>query len=140
MLVNHQKFLLGQKMMKEDMISTKRQIHTPKKESTRSITYRLPEKLVSELETEATQKSISQNVLVKQILEKYVQWDRFANKIGMIPVPKGILESLGEELDGKDIDAIITLMFPMIKDTVLFIKGVTEMSKCLRLSSPASKL
>ena len=42
----------------------------------------------------------------------------------MIPVPKGILESLGgEELDGKDIDEIITLIFPMIKDTVLIYQG-----------------
>ena len=118
-------------MLKEDSASTKRQVHSPKKESTRSITYRLPEKLVSELETEATQKSISQNVLVKQILEKYVQWDRFSNKIGMIPVPKGILESLGDELDGKDIDEIITLIFPMIKDTVLFIKGGYDLKRCI---------
>ena len=118
-------------MIEEKLVSTKRQTHTSKKESTRSITYRLPEKLVSELETEATQKSISQNVLVKQILEKYVQWDRFSNKVGMIPVPKGILESLGEELDGKDIDQIITLMFPMIKDTVLFIKGGYDLKRCI---------
>ena len=117
--------------MNEDLVSTKRQTHTVKKEATRSITYRLPEKLVNELETEATQKSISQNVLVKQILEKYVQWDRFSNKIGMIPVPKGILESLGEELDGKDIDEIITLIFPMIKDTVLFIKGGYDLKRCI---------
>ena len=87
--------------------------------------------MVSELETEATMKSISQNVLVKQILEKYVQWDRFSNKIGMIPVPKGILESLGSELDGKDIDEIITLIFPMIKDTVLFIKGGYDLKRCI---------
>ena len=111
--------------------TAKRQIHTPTKEPTRSITYRLPEKLVTELETESTQKSISQNVLVKQILEKYVQWDRFSSKIGMIPVPKGILESLGDELDGKDIDEIITLMFPMIKDTVLFIKGGYDLKRCI---------
>ena len=108
-----------------------RQVHNQKKETTRSITYRLPEKLVNELETEATMKSISQNVLVKQILEKYVQWDRFSNKIGMIPVPKGILESLGSELDGKDIDEIITLIFPMIKDTVLFIKGGYDLKRCI---------
>ena len=38
--------------MTENIVSTNRQIHTPKKESTRSITYRLPEKLVAELETE----------------------------------------------------------------------------------------
>ena len=72
---------------------TKRKPHPPKKEKTRSITYRLPERIVEELETEAMQKNISQNVLVKQILEKFIQWDRFADKIGMIPVPKSILEA-----------------------------------------------
>ena len=118
-------------MSKENLVTTKRQSHSPKKESTRSITYRLPEKLVNELETESTQKSISQNVLVKQILEKYVHWDRFSNKIGMIPVPKKILESLGAELDGTDIDQIITLMFPMIKDVVLFIKGGYDLKRCV---------
>ena len=108
-----------------------RQVHNQKKETTRSITYRLPEKLVNELETEATMKSISQNVLVKQILEKYVQWDRFSNKIGMIPVPKDIIETLGSELDGRDIDEMITLIFPMIKDTVLFIKGGYDLKRCI---------
>ena len=112
-------------------MGTNRQVHNQKKETTRSITYRLPEKLVNELETEATMKSISQNVLVKQILEKYVQWDRFSNKIGMIPVPKAIVESLGSELDGRDIDEIITLIFPMIKDTVLFIKGGYDLKRCI---------
>jgi hypothetical protein len=117
--------------MDENLTSTKRQIHSSKKESTRSITYRLPEKLVTELETESAQKGISQNVLVRQILEKYVRWDRFSSKIGMIPVPKGILEALGGELDGQDIDKIITLMFPMIKDTVLFIKGGYDLKRCV---------
>jgi len=116
--------------MSENM-TTKRQMHTQKKDPTRSITYRLPEKLINELETEAAQKSISQNVLVKQILEKYVEWDRFSDKIGMIPVPKGILQSLGDELDGKDIDEIINLIFPMIKDTVMFIKGGYDIKRCI---------
>ena len=117
--------------MLKEKLGANRQVHNQKKESTRSITYRLPEKLVNELETEATMKSISQNVLVKQILEKYVQWDRFSNKIGMIPVPKAIIETLGSELDGRDIDEIITLIFPMIKDTVLFIKGGYDLKRCI---------
>ena len=75
----------------------KRQQHTPKKEKTRSITYRLPVKLVDEIETEAMNKNISHNVMAKQILEKYVKWDRFAEKIGIIPVPKKILDLLGVE-------------------------------------------
>ena len=70
--------------------SIRRKKHPQKKEKTRSITYRLPVQIVDELETEAMEKNISQNVLVKQILEKYVSWERFANKIGMIPVPKNI--------------------------------------------------
>jgi len=117
--------------MIEENLTTKRQTHTQNKPSTRSITYRLPEKLINELETEAAQKNTSQNVLVKQILERYVGWDRFSTKIGMIPVPKSILKSLGDELDGQDIDEIINLIFPMIKDTVLFVKGGYDLKRCI---------
>ena len=49
----------------------------------------------------------------------------------MIPVPKRILETLGAELDGRDIDEIITAIFPMIKDTVLFIKGGYDLKRCV---------
>lgn len=110
---------------------TNRQPHPPKKETTRSITYRLPAKIVEELETEAMHKNISQNVLVKQILEKYVTWDRFGNKMGMIPIPKGILDSLGAEMDGEDINEIIKTVLPLIKDTVLFMKGKYDLKRCI---------
>ena len=110
---------------------TNRQSHPTKKETTRSITYRLPSKIVEELETEAMHKNISQNVLVKQILEKYVNWDRFGDKIGMIPIPKGILDSLGAEMDGEDINEIIKTVLPIIKDTVLFMKGKYDLKRCI---------
>ncbi len=109
----------------------KRKQHKPKKEKTRSITYRLPVKIVEELETEAMQKSISQNVLVRQILEKFIQWDRFSDKIGMIPVPKAILEALGDEMGGKDIDKIIKIIVPIIKKNVMFIKGDYDLKRCI---------
>ena len=102
-----------------------------KKETTRSITYRLPETLINELENESNRKKISQNVLVKQILEKYVQWDRYSAKMGLIPVPKEILQSLGDDLDGQDIDAIINVLFPIIKNTVMFIKGGFDLERCI---------
>jgi len=105
--------------------------HLKKKPKTRSITYRLPEKMVDGLETEAIQKNISQNVLVKQILEKYLQWDKFANKIGFIPVPNGILRALGDELDGKNIDAIIKVVHPIIKNTVMYMKGGYDLMRCI---------
>jgi len=113
------------------MVKVTRKPHPKKKEKTRSITYRLTEHLVEELETEAMENNISQNVLVKQILEKYIEWYRFSEKIGMIPVPKKILQTLGENMDGTDIDAIINLIFPIIKDNVMFMKGGYDLRRCI---------
>ncbi|MDH5432039.1 MAG: hypothetical protein OEW78_09205 [Nitrosopumilus sp.] len=109
----------------------KRQQHTPKKEKTRSVTYRLPIKLVEEIETEAMNKNISHNVMARQILEKYVQWDRFAEKIGIIPVPKKILDTLGIEMTAEEVNEIINIIKPIIKDTVLFIKGKYDLKRCI---------
>ncbi len=109
----------------------KRQPHAQKHEQTRSISYRLPAHLIDELETEAMEKEISQNVLVKQILEKYVKWDRFADKIGMVPVPKDILQVLGEEMDGNVINKIIDTMLPLIKDWVMFMKGTYDLKRAI---------
>lgn len=111
--------------------AVRRKTHPPKKEKTRSITYRFPEWLVEELETESMEKKISQNVLVRQILEKYVQWDRFAQKIGMIPVPTNILVRLGKEMTGKDIESILKVMLPLIKESVLFMKGKYDLKRCI---------
>ncbi|EGG41555.1 hypothetical protein Nlim_1565 [Candidatus Nitrosarchaeum limnium SFB1] len=108
-----------------------KQIVPSKKDPTRSITYRLPTKIVEELETEAMNKNISQNVLVKQILEKHVSWDRFGDHLGMIPIPKGILNSLGMEMNGQDINEIIKAVLPLIKDSVLFMKGKYDLKRCI---------
>jgi hypothetical protein len=109
----------------------KRQKHSPKKEKTRSITYRLPVKLVEEIEAEAMNNNISHNVMARQILEKYIRWDRFANKIGIIPVPKKILDTLGLDMNAEDVDTIINVIKPVIKDTVLFIKGKYDLKRCI---------
>ena len=114
-----------------ESLKPRKQPHPTKKEKTRSITYRLPAKVVEELETEAMEKNISQNVLVKQILERYINWDRFGNKIGMVPVPKKILDVLGEEMEGEDIDDIINALLPTIKDSVLFMKGTYDLKRCI---------
>jgi len=102
-----------------------------KKEKTRSVTYRLPVRLVEEIEIEAAHHNISHNVMARQILEKYIQWDRFATKIGIIPVPKKILDTLGIEMDSGDINEIINVIKPVIKDTVLFIKGKYDLKRCI---------
>ena len=87
--------------------------------------------MVEELETEANEKQISQNVLIKQILEKYLQWDRFSNKIGMIPVPKDLLIKLGQDMADKDITKIVDAIVPVISESVLFMKGNYDLKRCI---------
>lgn len=114
-----------------DSSTIKRQKHPVEREKTRSVTYRLPIKLVEEIEAEARNNNISHNVMAKQILEKYIRWDRFAEKIGIIPVPKKILDSLGVDLNSEDINETINVIKPVIKDTVLFMKGKYDLKRCL---------
>jgi hypothetical protein len=108
-----------------------KKLHQVKKEKTRTVTYRVPEKIVQTLESESNNKKISQNVLVNQIFEKYVRWDRFSDKIGMIPVPKDILQQLGDGMDGKDINMIVDVLKPVIKNHVMFIKGKYDLKRCI---------
>ena len=109
----------------------KRKQHSATKEKTKTITYRLPVKMVEDLEAQAMQANISQNVLVKQIVQKYLQWDRFSEGIAMIPIPKNILQTMGNDMTATDIDLIVESVKPIIKDSVMFMKGKYDLKRCI---------
>ena len=111
--------------------SARRKPHQKTKEETGTISYRLPSKLLDDLETEAREKNISQNVLVKQILMKYMRWERFAQKMGIIPVPQKILESLGGDMSHQDVLKIIDVLFIAIKDSVMLMKGGYDLKRTI---------
>lgn len=107
----------------------------PKK--TRSVTFRIDSSVVDELQREADGKEVSLNVLVNQILKRYSEWDRYENKLGIMPVPKIMLSSLMDKAVAvakssgiKNIelyrDEIIKkaaeIAFNVMKDSVLFMK------------------
>lgn len=104
---------------------------------TRSVTFRLDSLVIDELQTEAANKEISLNVLVNQILKRYSEWDRYENKIGMMPVPKVILAtlidkaiSIAKRNEIKDLEhyrddiikQVAQMAFGLMKDSVLFMK------------------
>jgi hypothetical protein len=106
-------------------------------EKTRSITFRLNSSILEGLQREADQKEISLNVLINQILKRYSDWDRYENKIGMMPVPKMMLKTLIDKAiitanNGgiKDVqpyrDEIVRdaakIAFGLMKESVLFMK------------------
>ncbi|MGB8448960.1 MAG: hypothetical protein WCE25_04525, partial [Nitrososphaeraceae archaeon] len=103
----------------------------------RSITFRLDTLIVGELQREADLKELSLNVLVNQVLRRYVEWDRYESKLGMMPIPKTMLATLIDETVQVAIDAGISgidsardkivknaaeIAFNLMKDSVLFMK------------------
>jgi len=54
----------------------KRNLHLTTKEKTSSTNYTPSPKIVGDLKTETMEKDTSQNILIKQIGEKFVQLDR----------------------------------------------------------------
>ena len=75
--------MVDEKNAFEALLDNSRQI-----EKTRSITFRLNSSILEGLQREADQKEISLNVLINQILKRYSDWDRYENKIGMMPCTK----------------------------------------------------
>jgi len=69
----------------------------PPHKKSRSITFRLDSFIVDELQRDANQNEISLNVLINKILRMYVEWGRYENKLGMMPVPKNFISSLIQE-------------------------------------------
>jgi hypothetical protein len=117
-------------------LSDPEKVTTTKK--TKSITFRLDTTVIDELQREANGVEISLNVLVNQVLKRYVEWDRFENKVGMIPIPKSILSSLINQMMEVAAEAKITDLeayrdkivkqaaesaLKVMKDTVLFMKN-----------------
>src|ERR1051326_2881326 len=78
---------------------------------TRSVTFRIDSSVIDELQVESDNREVSLNVLVNQVLKRYAEWDRYENKIGMMPVPKVMLSTLIDRAIGvaknsgiKDVD------------------------------------
>lgn len=104
---------------------------------TRSVTFRIDSSVIEELQADADNREVSLNVLVNQVLKRYSEWDRYENKIGMMPVPKIMLSTLIDRAIGvakssgiKDVERYRSeivkeaaqIAFGLIKDSVLFMK------------------
>ena len=113
------------------------EVYDNKPSKTRSITFRLESSVIEELQFEADYRETSLNVLINQILRRYSNWERYENKIGMIPIPKVILFSVmdqviksGSENGIEDmtrfkeslVKDLAQIAFNFLKDSVLLIK------------------
>jgi hypothetical protein len=111
------------------MLSSDTQFEKIGKNSTKAITmtFRIDSNVMREITNEAAQGGISINVLVNQILKRYVEWDMKGRKAGMVPVSKPVIMDLFRRLTKEE---VIMMSKDVAKNAVynisLFMKGRSD--------------
>ena len=108
-----------------------RKPHAQKKEKIATANYKLPITQIKELENEAITRGIPVNTLLKQILDKFFRWDRFADKNELVQVPSEILKALNNTINEEDIDTMVGSAKQVLEKYTLFLKGKYDLKRCL---------
>jgi len=94
------------------------------KKKTYPITFRLPEKLVEDLKKEAENVQISLNTLANQVFERYICWERYSGKMGLIPMTRPFLKAVVKSLSNEEIKKIAhNASKDALKELVLITRG-----------------
>jgi hypothetical protein len=90
---------------------------------TTTMTFRIHENILRELRKEAKDREISINVLVNQVFRRYIEWDSYEPKVGMIPIAKPVVMELFENIsEAKIIEIAQNVGNDAVKDIALFMK------------------
>jgi hypothetical protein len=94
---------------------------------TTTMTFRIDSEVIRKINDEASHGAVSINALVNQILRRYVEWDMYEHKAGMVPISKLVVSELFERLTKEE---IIVLSRDVAKNavysTALFMKGKAD--------------
>lgn len=89
-----------------------------------TMSFRLDADVLEKLRNEAKREDVSLNVLANRIFKRYVEWDVFESKVGMIPVARPILDALFKKFTEKEIvDLAHTVGQDIVGDIAKFMKG-----------------
>jgi hypothetical protein len=95
-----------------------------KNRKTTTITLRIDTDVMQSLYNRAEQDDISLNTLVNQVLKRYVEWDMYESKAGIIPLSKPVAKELFQRLSREDIIEMAKgVAKNAVYDIALFMKG-----------------
>jgi hypothetical protein len=88
-----------------------------------TMTFRVGENLIRKLKEEAEDRETSLNRLVNQIFKRYVEWESYEPKVGMIPIAKPLVIQLFENIsEDKIIEIATNVGRSTVKAIALFMK------------------
>ncbi len=104
-----------------------------KKKRTSVMSFRLDEDIVEALRQEAEEEEISLNVLANHVFRRYVEWERDAQKTGSIPITKGLLMVLINEIDDKRIEELVRKVGKVIaKEEILYMESNYDLDSFIK--------
>jgi len=74
-----------------------------KKTKTETVTFRLPSSLVDELRMDAELERISLNNYIAKIFSNHIQWERYEQKVGLLPMTEAFLSEVLSQLTEEQI-------------------------------------
>lgn len=99
------------------------QIVAKDNKKTNTMTFRVDESIAKSLRAESRTKEVSLNTLVNQIFKRYVEWDMYETKVGMIPIAKPIVAVLFRNMKSEEVVNMATNVGKTaIRDMALFMK------------------
>ncbi len=102
-------------------------------------TVRIPEDLHRIIQIEAREENIGFNTVVNRLLRKHVEWDRFANRFGMVSLSRETIVSLLDAIDDEKIEEIAQSLVPKIKEMVDFWFQSSDLESWIKFLTLISK-
>lgn len=94
---------------------------------TTTMTFRLDSNILQKLYDKAERDDTSVNSIVNHILKRYIEWDMFENKSGMVPVSKPVVKDLFGRLSKEEvIDLSNEIAKNPVYEIALFMKGKVD--------------
>jgi hypothetical protein len=88
-----------------------------------TMTFRINENVLKKMRENAEDRDISLNTLANQIFKRYVEWDSYQPKLGMIPMARPVVIQLFENIsEDKIVDIATKVGQGVVKDIALFMK------------------
>ncbi|NNL59048.1 MAG: hypothetical protein HKP31_06265 [Nitrosopumilus sp.] len=97
---------------------------TNQKKKTDTMSFRLDKDILDKIRKESESQGVSLNVLANKIFSRYVDWDMFEPKVGMVPIAKPIVSALFEKLSEQEtVELAKQIGKSIVSDIATFMKG-----------------
>jgi len=97
-----------------------------------TMTFRLDEGVLTTLREESERRHVSLNTMVNQILQRFIEWDMYESKVGMISLFRPVAAQLFKKMNKQEIiELASSIGRDATNDAALFMKSTVDLESFL---------